>query len=60
MRLLFIGGTGIIGTVRMALAAEHGMDVTLLTRGKASSQSEDFVNDTTRPGAGAEVPARIF
>jgi hypothetical protein len=44
----------------MALAAEHGMDVTLLTRGKASSQSEDFVNDTTRPGAGAEVPARIF
>lgn len=33
MRVLFIGGTGIISTACTALAAERGIDLTLLTRG---------------------------
>jgi nucleoside-diphosphate-sugar epimerase len=33
MRVLFIGGTGIISTASTALAAERGIDLTLLTRG---------------------------
>ena len=33
MRVLFIGGTGIISTACTALAAERGVDLTLLTRG---------------------------
>jgi nucleoside-diphosphate-sugar epimerase len=34
MKILFIGGTGIISTACTALAAERGFDLTLLTRGK--------------------------
>ena len=34
MRVLFIGGTGIISTASTALAAERGIDLTLLTRGR--------------------------
>jgi nucleoside-diphosphate-sugar epimerase len=34
MRILFIGGTGIISTACTALAAARGMDVTLLSRGQ--------------------------
>lgn len=34
MRILFIGGTGIISTACTALAAERGLDLTLLTRGQ--------------------------
>src|ERR1700683_1124777 len=34
MRILFIGGTGIISTACTALAAERGMDVALLSRGQ--------------------------
>jgi nucleoside-diphosphate-sugar epimerase len=34
MKVLFIGGTGIISTACTALAAERGMDVTLLVRGQ--------------------------
>ncbi len=34
MRILFIGGTGIISTACTALAAHRGMDVTLLSRGQ--------------------------
>ena len=34
MRVLFIGGTGIISTACTRLAAERGMDVTLLHRGR--------------------------
>jgi nucleoside-diphosphate-sugar epimerase len=33
MRVLFIGGTGIISTASTTLAAEQGIDLTLLTRG---------------------------
>ncbi len=34
MRVLFIGGTGIISTACSRLAAERGIDLTLLTRGQ--------------------------
>jgi nucleoside-diphosphate-sugar epimerase len=34
MKVLFIGGTGIISTACTALAVERGIDITLLTRGK--------------------------
>jgi nucleoside-diphosphate-sugar epimerase len=34
MKILFIGGTGIISTASTALAVERGMEVTLLTRGQ--------------------------
>ena len=34
MRVLFIGGTGIISTACTRLAAERGIDITLLTRGQ--------------------------
>ena len=34
MRVLFIGGTGIISTACTRLAAERGIDLTLLTRGQ--------------------------
>ena len=38
MKLLFIGGTGIISTASTALAAKRGFDVTLLSRGQHESQ----------------------
>jgi nucleoside-diphosphate-sugar epimerase len=34
MKILFLGGTGIISTACTALAAQRGMEVTLLTRGQ--------------------------
>jgi nucleoside-diphosphate-sugar epimerase len=34
MKLLFIGGTGVISTASTALAVERGLDLTLLTRGQ--------------------------
>jgi len=37
MRVLFIGGTGIISTACTRLAAERGIDLTLLNRGRRSA-----------------------
>ncbi|MGA2648927.1 MAG: SDR family oxidoreductase [Terracidiphilus sp.] len=37
MRVLFIGGTGIISTVCTQLAAERGIDLNLLTRGQRAA-----------------------
>jgi nucleoside-diphosphate-sugar epimerase len=37
MRVLFIGGTGIISTACTRLAAERGIDLTLLTRGRRAA-----------------------
>ena len=37
MRVLFIGGTGIISTACTALAAQRGIDLTLATRGRHST-----------------------
>jgi nucleoside-diphosphate-sugar epimerase len=39
MRILFIGGTGIISTACARLAVERGFDLTLLTRGRRSDMS---------------------
>src|SRR5450755_1581912 len=38
MKILFIGGTGIISTASTALAAKRGMDLTLLSRGQHAAQ----------------------
>ncbi|MFI5118437.1 MAG: SDR family oxidoreductase [Terriglobales bacterium] len=38
MKILFVGGTGIISTASTALAAARGWDVTLLSRGRHASQ----------------------
>jgi nucleoside-diphosphate-sugar epimerase len=38
MRVLFIGGTGIISTACTRLAAESGIDLTLLTRGRHAAE----------------------
>src|SRR6202049_5283333 len=38
MKILFIGGTGIISTASTALAAKRGLDVTLLSRGQHASE----------------------
>jgi nucleoside-diphosphate-sugar epimerase len=37
MKVLFIGGTGLISTAVTKLAIEKGMDLTLLNRGQRSS-----------------------
>ena len=37
MRVLFIGGTGIISTACTQLAAQRGIDMTLATRGRRSA-----------------------
>jgi nucleoside-diphosphate-sugar epimerase len=37
MKVLFIGGTGIISTACTALAAERGIDLTLITRGRRAA-----------------------
>jgi nucleoside-diphosphate-sugar epimerase len=38
MRVLFIGGTGIISTACTRLAAKRGIDLTLLTRGRRATE----------------------
>jgi len=38
MKILFIGGTGIISTASTALAAKRGFEITLLTRGQHASK----------------------
>ncbi len=38
MKILFIGGTGIISTACTALAAKRGMDLTLLSRGQHKTE----------------------
>jgi nucleoside-diphosphate-sugar epimerase len=49
MKILFIGGTGIISTACAELAAQRGMDLTLVTRGqhpsRLSSQVKSLVVD---------------
>src|ERR1051325_5078119 len=43
MKVLFIGGTGIISTACTHLAIQRGIDVTLLNRGRHSDRSPDGV-----------------
>lgn len=54
MKVLFIGGTGIISTASTALAARRGIDLTLLTRGQHRVPPPDgvktLVADVNDPG----------
>ena len=47
MKLLFIGGTGIISTACTALAARRGLDLTLLSRGQHASELPSGVKTLT-------------
>jgi nucleoside-diphosphate-sugar epimerase len=47
MRVLFIGGTGIISTACSQLAVERGIDLTLLTRGQHASTLPSGVTTLT-------------
>jgi len=47
MRVLFIGGTGIISTACTELAAQRGIDLTLLTRGRHAAKIPPGVNALT-------------
>lgn len=47
MKILFIGGTGIISTACTALAATRGFDLTVLTRGRSNSQLPPGVKTLT-------------
>jgi nucleoside-diphosphate-sugar epimerase len=59
MRVLFIGGTGIISTACTRLAVERGMDVTLLTRGQHTADLPSGVHiltaDIDDPAAAARA-----
>lgn len=54
MKILFIGGTGIISTASTALAVARGMDVTLLSRGQHAAQIpvgvKTLIADVNDPG----------
>jgi nucleoside-diphosphate-sugar epimerase len=47
MRVLFLGGTGIISTATTRLAAERGIDLTLITRGFRAASLPAGVNSLT-------------
>jgi nucleoside-diphosphate-sugar epimerase len=47
MRALFIGGTGIISTACTQLAVERGIEITLLNRGRRSTQAAPGVRTVT-------------
>ena len=44
MKVLFIGGTGIISTACTRLAAERGIELTLLRRGQRAASLPDSVH----------------
>jgi nucleoside-diphosphate-sugar epimerase len=56
MRVLFIGGTGIISTACTQLAAERGIDLTLLTRGQRAA---DLPSGVESIGADIEDAAGV-
>jgi len=65
MKILFIGGTGIISTACTALAAERGMEVTLLTRGqrmppKLPRGVKTLIADANDPGLGQKFERESF
>ena len=47
MKILFIGGTGIISTASTVLAVERGLDLTLLSRGQHEAQMVQGVKTIT-------------
>ena len=64
MRALFIGGTGIISTACTALAAERGIDLTILTRGRHAANFPNGVKtltlDIDDPSAAAALAGGSF
>src|ERR1019366_760323 len=58
MRVLFIGGTGIISTACTRLAAELGIDLTLLTRGRRAAALPAGAKTLTVDIAGTPAAAR--
>ncbi|MBZ5585289.1 MAG: SDR family oxidoreductase [Acidobacteriia bacterium] len=57
MKVLFIGGTGIISTACTRLAAERGIDLTLLTRGRRAAELPSGVKTL---GADIEDAAQLL
>jgi nucleoside-diphosphate-sugar epimerase len=64
MKILFLGGTGIISTASTALAAKRGMDITLLTRGQHQSQLpkgvKALIADATDPALVQKLETESF
>ena len=60
MRVLFIGGTGIISTACTALAAERGIDLTLATRGRKPASLPAGVKIVTVDMEDADGAAQVF
>src|ERR1700679_2974737 len=65
MKILFIGGTGIISTACTALAAQRGMDVTLVTRGQKLAQElprgvKSLVVDVNDPALAQKLEGESF
>ena len=64
MRALFIGGTGIISTACTALAAERGIDLTIVTRGRHAASIPPGVKtltlDIDDPSAAAALAGASF
>ena len=57
MRVLFIGGTGIISTACTRLAVERGFDVTLLNRGQRGAMpgTRQLIGDINDPASAARA-----
>jgi nucleoside-diphosphate-sugar epimerase len=64
VKILFIGGTGIISTASTALAVERGHEVTLVTRGQHQSNVPRGVRvltaDINDPSCGAKLGHELF
>jgi nucleoside-diphosphate-sugar epimerase len=65
VKILFIGGTGIISTACTALAAQRGMDVTLVTRGQKLARQlprgvTSLVADINDPALGEKLKGESF
>ena len=60
MRVLFIGGTGIISTASTRLAAERGIDLTILNRGTRAVDIPDNVRTLTVDMEDGAVAARAL
>ena len=65
MKVLFIGGTGIISTACTALAAQRGMGLTLVTRGQKLAQQlprgvRSLVADVNDPALAQKLEGQSF
>src|ERR1035441_652272 len=64
MRILVIGGTGIISTACTALAAARGMDVTLLSRGQHEAQlppgGKTLIADVNDPAINHKLEKKVL